>query len=202
MPAAAGVVARLRHTARELAPTRFTVNREIWDRPPPAPAEYRSCDDTTIVVPPATVRRPDRVALGPRVLLHEGVSILVGADADGVEIGEGTMLARFAHIACARRVTIGRHVSSSDHVAVLDTWGDVDDDGPAAPLAAPVTIGDGAYLGYGCIVGPGVTIGAGAFVGEGAVVVDDVAAHTVVYGNPARAVRRLTPAGWVGERHP
>ena len=38
-----------------------------------------------------------------------------------------------------------------------------------------------------------VTIGRGAVVGTGSVVVDDVAAFTVVAGAPARVIRTLTP---------
>ena len=57
--------------------------------------------------------------------------------------------------------------------------------------ARPVTIEDGAWLGAGVLVLPGVTIGAEAVVGAGAVVTKDVAARTVVAGNPARVIREL-----------
>jgi acetyltransferase-like isoleucine patch superfamily enzyme len=177
---------------------------EIDARRPPAPGAYRALGHGAVVVPPGSIPRPDLLSIGDGVLLHEGTSILIADAADGVEIGEGSVLSRYSHIACAHRVTIGRQVSSSDHIAILDTWGPIDapgDDEPAPP-GGEVVIEDGAYLGFGCIVGPGVTVGAGAFVGEGAVVLDDVAAHTVVYGNPARPVRQLTPAGWDGARFP
>jgi acetyltransferase-like isoleucine patch superfamily enzyme len=158
-----------------------------------------------MVVPPASIARPGALSLGDGVLLHEGTSILIADGAAGVEIGDGTVLSRYSHIACAHRVTVGRQVSSSDHIAILDTWGPIDAPGGAdvpTPPGGEVVIEDGAYLGFGCIVGPGVTVGAGAFVGEGSVVLDDVPAHTVVYGNPARPVRQLTSAGWDGARFP
>jgi UDP-2-acetamido-3-amino-2,3-dideoxy-glucuronate N-acetyltransferase len=47
----------------------------------------------------------------------------------------------------------------------------------------------GASLGANATVLCGITIGEGALVGAGAVVVKDVAPHTVVVGNPARAVK-------------
>lgn len=162
---------------------------------------YRSAGPGALVVPPGTVTNPDRLTLGRNVLIHEGVSILIGDNSSGVEIGDGTVLSRYAHIASAHRVTIGHRVSTSDHVAVLDTWGPVDESAPPRP-GAGVVVEDGAYLGYGCIVCPGVTIGTGAFVGEGAVVTGDVAPHTVVYGNPAVPVRHLSAGRWTGTRFP
>jgi acetyltransferase-like isoleucine patch superfamily enzyme len=189
--------------ARSLQSTRRTSLWEVRARPAPDAAAFRSLGRRSVVVPPAGINRPHLVSIGDDVLLHEGISVLVAETATGIEIGDGTSLSRYAHIACAARVTIGRRVSSSDHIAILDTWGPVDavESHPVPPC--PVVIGDGAYLGFGCIVGPGVTIGEGAFVGEGAVVLDDVAPHTVVYGNPAVAIRQWSAAdGWTGTRFP
>ena len=43
-----------------------------------------------------------------------------------------------------------------------------------------------------CIILKGVTIGEGAIVGAGSVVTKDVPAWTVVAGNPARVVKKLS----------
>jgi acetyltransferase-like isoleucine patch superfamily enzyme len=48
-----------------------------------------------------------------------------------------------------------------------------------------------ASIGSGATILCGVTIGEEAVVGAGAVVTHDVAARTVVAGNPARAIRTL-----------
>jgi UDP-2-acetamido-3-amino-2,3-dideoxy-glucuronate N-acetyltransferase len=53
---------------------------------------------------------------------------------------------------------------------------------------AETTVEDGASLGANCTLLPGITVGRGAMVGAGAVVVEDVAPHTTVVGNPARPV--------------
>jgi acetyltransferase-like isoleucine patch superfamily enzyme len=187
---------------RSLRPTRRTSHWEVGARPAPDPSAFRRFGDGSLVVPPADVQRPELVTIGRDVLLHEGLSLLVASSAAGVEIGDGTVLSRHAHIACRERVTLGRFVSSSDHVAVLDTWGPVDGGSDHPIPSQPVRIGDGAYLGFGCIVGPGVTVGDGAFIGEGAVVLDDVPPHTVVYGNPAVPVRRWSGGAWTGRRFP
>ena len=47
----------------------------------------------------------------------------------------------------------------------------------------------GASIGAGAVILPGLTIGAGAFVAAGAVVTRNVAAGSLVVGNPARHVR-------------
>lgn len=58
------------------------------------------------------------------------------------------------------------------------------------PDGFPQTIvEDGASIGGGAVILPGVRIGAKALVGAGAVVTADVAAGSVVVGNPARHIR-------------
>jgi acetyltransferase-like isoleucine patch superfamily enzyme len=64
----------------------------------------------------------------------------------------------------------------------------------------PVRIGRAAWIGFDSCVLPGVTIGEGAIVGARSVVTDDVAPYTVVAGNPARVVRRLTDEEIAGGR--
>jgi maltose O-acetyltransferase len=53
---------------------------------------------------------------------------------------------------------------------------------------APVVIGARVFIGAGAIVLPGVTVGDDAIVGAGSVVRHDVAAATVVAGNPAAPI--------------
>ena len=45
---------------------------------------------------------------------------------------------------------------------------------------------EGATIGAGAVIGPGLELGAYSMIGMGAVVVRDVPAHGLVFGNPAR----------------
>lgn len=57
----------------------------------------------------------------------------------------------------------------------------------------PIVIEDDAWIGMNCLILKGVTIGRGAVVGAGSVVTKDVPPFTVVGGNPAQIIKRLTP---------
>ncbi len=52
-----------------------------------------------------------------------------------------------------------------------------------------VIIEDDVWIGHGAIVLPGVRIGKGAIIAAGSVVTKDVAALTIVGGNPARFIK-------------
>jgi len=58
----------------------------------------------------------------------------------------------------------------------------------------PTTVERGAAIGSGAVVLGGLRIGAGALVGAGAVVTRDVAAGSIVTGNPAREHRPSNPS--------
>lgn len=56
----------------------------------------------------------------------------------------------------------------------------------------PVRLGNNVWVGSGAIIMPGVEIGDNAVVGAGSVVTRNVAANTVVAGNPARFIKNVT----------
>lgn len=108
-------------------------------------------------------------------------------------IGRGVVV--FQHVTITTNVRIGNHVlilpntviSHDDHV------GDFTCIAGGVKISGGVHIGRGCYLGSGCALIGGITIGDGALVGIGSVVLRDVAAQTVVAGNPARFLRQAQP---------
>jgi acetyltransferase-like isoleucine patch superfamily enzyme len=91
-------------------------------------------------------------------------------------------------------IEIGDHVTISHH-CILSTHMATDVDTPLQqlypPSAAPVKIGDGAWLCIGAMALPGVTIGENAVVAAGAVVTKDVEPGWMVGGVPARPIKKL-----------
>jgi len=133
------------------------------------------------------VGREGRVALGKFALVHG------------------------ARIICEAEITIEDYALISWNVVLMDSYR-VPSDPDARremvrrvpegkprfidrPLAGqPIRIGRAAWIGFDSCVLPGVTVGEGAVVGARSVVASDVAPFTIVAGNPARLVRRLTDA--------
>ena len=131
----------------------------------------------------------------------------------GCRIGDDTRIGPFVEI--QRRAVIGARCKIQSHTFVCDgvELGDevfvghgvifVNDRFPRATTETGALAGDGdwkceatlvkrrASIGSGATILCGVTIGEEAIVGAGAVVTHDVAARTVVAGNPARAIRTL-----------
>ena len=57
---------------------------------------------------------------------------------------------------------------------------------------APVKIGDNCWLGGNVVVLPGVTIGNGCVIGAGSIVTHDIPDNYLAYGNPCKAIRKIT----------
>lgn len=103
-------------------------------------------------------------------------------------LGEGAHF--MAGVVVQNSVRVGKNAvlntrASVDHDCVLGDHAFVS---PGAILCGGVVVGEAAFVGAGAIVLSGVKIGSNAIVGAGAVVTRDVAAQSVVVGNPAAAI--------------
>ncbi len=112
-----------------------------------------------------------------------------------IRIGQDSLVGEYTVIRGQGGVTIGDRVYTSPMTQIIAVNHVFND--PAKPFvdqgitARGITIEDDVWLGSGAIVTDGVHIGKGAVVAAGAVVVDDVPAHTVVGGVPARILREI-----------
>ncbi len=133
-----------------------------------------------------------RCHLGRVALRAATTPVELGAtDGGTLRIGDRVFINQGATIVASLQITIGPDCRIGDYVAVYDT-----DHHPVEQHAevrrAAVTIGRNVWLSRGAIVLPGVTIGDHAVVAAGSIVTSDVAARTLVAGNPARELRRLS----------
>lgn len=117
----------------------------------------------------------------------------------GVRIGTGVFIGLDTWLDCQfpELITIEDGVTLAFRVTVVvhDDARRLDRVEPGAGdgTVAPVRLRRGCYLGAGCLILPGVTVGERAVVAAGAVVTRDVAAETIVAGNPARPIGRIGP---------
>ncbi|GGE67171.1 tetrahydrodipicolinate N-acetyltransferase [Priestia taiwanensis] len=126
------------------------------------------------IEPGAIIR--DQVEIGNNAVIMMGAVLNIGA-----VIGEGTMIDMNAVL--GGRATVGKncHVGAGAVLAgVIEP-----------PSAQPVILEDNVLIGANAVVLEGVKIGEGAVVAAGAVVVEDVPAHTVVAGTPARVIKTI-----------
>lgn len=118
-----------------------------------------------------------------------------------IKLGNNIQLNDYVHVSAVLSVRIGDNVLMASHVYISDNShgsykGDQNDISPyIIPIrrpyyAAPVTIGDRAWLGEGVIVMPGVSIGNGAIIGAHSIVNNDVPDDCIAVGAPAKVIKQ------------
>jgi acetyltransferase-like isoleucine patch superfamily enzyme len=150
---------------------------------------------------------PRGIEIGERTIVMHGAVLHVynfrGIPRSGIFIGDDSLIGEYTVIRGQGGVVLGDRVYTSPFTQILAVNHVFDD--PSRPFvdqgitAQGIVIEDDVWLGAGAIVTDGVRIGRGAVVAAGAVVAEDVPAHTVVAGVPARVVREIDGRG---DRHP
>lgn len=152
-------------------------------------------------------------SIAPDVKLGQDVKIYDFVNLYGCEIGDESKIGTFVEIQrgarIGRRVKISSHtficegVQIEDHVFVGHGVTFINDKYPRATTAAgelqtdrdwtvvATVVRRGASIGSGSTILCGVEIGERAIVGAGSVVTKNVAAGTIVKGNPARLLRQV-----------
>ena len=154
------------------------------------------------------------IRIAPNVKLGENVKIYAFVNLYGCEIGDESKIGTFVEI--QKGAFIGKHVKISSHTFVCEgvTIEDnvfighgvmfINDKYPrsTSPTGAlqteddwqvvPTVIKAGASIGSNATILCGIIVGEQAIVGAGSVVTRDVPPFTVVAGNPARVLRKIS----------
>lgn len=138
------------------------------------------------------IRRGARVGRGSKIggAVYIGVGVQIGDNCkveNGAQLFEGTSIGDGVFIGPGALLLNDRYpraVTPAGELKTEDDW-----------VADGVVVDEGASVGGGAILLPGVHIGQWALVGAGSVVAGEVAAYSLVAGNPAR--RRGTVC-WCG----
>ena len=137
---------------------------------------------------PYSLTGTDRIHIGMRCSIFDDAWLAVEEDGGPLHIGDDVSFAPGCHVHVMDPVRIGDRCMLAEGVYV----GSADHDKASRHLvtrSGPVSIGNDVFLGIRSVVLGGVTIGDGATVGAHSVVTRDVAAGSVVAGNPARRIR-------------
>ena len=152
--------------------------------------------------------------IAPSVKFGEGVKVYDFVNLYGCEIGDNTKVGTFVEI--QKGAKVGRNCKISSHTFICEGVTIEDDvfighnvtfindmyprstvDGGGLQTEAdwvciPTLIRKGASVGSSTTILAGVTVGEKAIVGAGSVVTKDVPPGTIVAGNPARVLRKIT----------
>ena len=156
------------------------------------------------------------VRIAPDVRLGKNVRVYSFVNLYGCSVGDDTRIGAFVEIqknaAIGRSCKISSHtficegVQIEDHCFIGHGVMFINDKYPRAARVdgtpqtdedwqvVPIRVRRGASIGSNATILCGITIGEGAMVGAGSVVTKDVPARTIVAGNPARVLRRLSDA--------
>jgi acetyltransferase-like isoleucine patch superfamily enzyme len=142
---------------------------------------------------------PQGIEIGDNTIIMYGVILHVYNFRDlpnsRIKIGRDSLVGEYSVIRGQGGVEIGNRVYTSPFTQIIAVNHVYDD--PERPIieqgitAEGIVIEDDVWLGSGAIITDGVRIGRGAVVAAGAVVTQDVAAHTVVAGIPARPIQDI-----------
>lgn len=142
---------------------------------------------------------PNGIEIGSNTIVMHGAVLHVynfrGMPQSGIRIGHDSLIGEYSIIRGQGGVSIGDRVYTSPFTQLLAVNHIFDD--PNRPFteqgitAKGITVEDDVWLGAGAILTDGVRVGKGAVVAAGAVVTQDVPAHTVVAGVPARVIKQI-----------
>lgn len=143
-----------------------------------------------------------RIELGSNIRVSGLINIAASSKGTPtLVIGDGVFIGHGTSFAIADRISVGKYASIAGGCYIADTEGHSHYN-PQKPIwevpagegdVSPVTIEDGVQISRNVMILKGVTIGARSVIGAGSVVRSDIPPDSIVMGNPARVVKKMTP---------
>ena len=143
-----------------------------------------------------------RIELGSNIRVSGLINIAASSKGTPtLVIGDGVFIGHGTSFAIAERISVGKFASIAGGCYIADTEGHSHYN-PQKPIwevpagegdVSPVTIEDGVQISRNVMILKGVTIGARSVIGAGSVVRSDIPPDSIVMGNPARVVKKMTP---------
>lgn len=125
-----------------------------------------------------------------KFLMSRGPLYLKSVNNGKLKIGEKVFFNHNCSITCAENIIIGDHCMFANNLVIIDHDHEISKDGVTGSLISkPIVIEDHVWCGANVTITKGVHIGTGAVIGANAVVVNDVAAHSIVAGVPAKRIK-------------
>lgn len=146
-------------------------------------------------------KRNGRLTAGGVCTLRHGCRIaIVGRDGQPparLHIGKGTDIGDRTIINVKREIRIGARCAIAWDCDICDSdfHQVIMEDGRRPDITSPVVIEDDVWIGSHCLILKGITIGHGSVIAAGSVVRHNVPPCSLMVGNPARNIGRVT--GWI-----
>ncbi|MEW8506252.1 MAG: acyltransferase [Candidatus Thiodiazotropha sp.] len=157
---------------------------------------FDDCGNVSVMAGMTIIKKNSIIKVGDHVRFWPNVKLsCVGnrGHTAKLEIDERTSIGDRTEIHCAREVSIGKDVMISWDCVIMDR--DYHATANNTETIKPVTIEDEVWIGCRSIILKGVKIERKAIVAAGSVVTKNVAANTIVGGNPAKLIRDLNTEG-------
>ncbi len=127
-------------------------------------------DDSFLLAPPFFTAGGDEITVGRNVFINQNCTFY---DLGGLHIGDDVMISPNASL-----ITTSHAIEPAKRRTTT--------------IGKPIIIENNVWIATGAMVIGGVTIGENSVVAAGSVVTKDVAANTLVGGNPAKVIRSMT----------
>lgn len=135
-------------------------------------ALFAECGDNLVIEAGFHCEYGDHIKIGDNCFFNINCTLLDGPESSGaITIGNDCLVGPNVQI-----YAVGHDVNPTSRLSKRN-------------LASPIVIGNNVWIGGGAIILPGVSIGDNAVIAAGAVVTKNIAANTLVAGNPAKFIR-------------